>query len=480
MTKTGKDREGNFHPPKGKPSGEGSAKGITEVDISTPAELLTEEDLPGDIHFRHPNRNPDKRSERTVKKDTSATGKNSTITNTVDNEGEEITPPLEIEDLTRDVLKSLVGKNSANCITIFIPTHQSGMEVNEQVDLITFKSALQKAAAILRRKNIPDHIIQHTLAPAYKLLLNDRFWRTMKSGLAVFLDKDFFQYYRMPVAPVEKTIVGTSFTLGPLSILSQQKEYFYLLVLSKKQAQIYRADRFSIQNIPISELPRGMDDVIHFEEKDDQKLFRTGSSGAGHGANYHGIGAGKPDDKQNIAIYLEEVDETLRKELLAKENHPLLLAGVEYLLPIFKQVSKYPNICSEFLRGSYENADARSLHGSAMEIMQSYFNQSRDKALELYGNKSATELTSSIPEDVIPAAFYGRVSTLFVRKGSELWGSFNEMDNQLTIHADQQDNDESLVERTIAKTLETGGLIYELDSELMPGENTPLAAIMRY
>jgi hypothetical protein len=54
------------------------------------------------------------------------------------------------------------------------------------------------------------------------------------------------------------------------------------------------------------------------------------------------------------------------------------------------------------------------------------------------------------------------------------------MDNQLTLHTEQQDNDESLVERAIAKTLETGGLIYELDAEMMPAQDTPLAAIMRY
>ena len=196
-------------------------------------------------------------------------------------------------------------------------------------------------------------------------------------------------------------------------------------------------------------MPRGVDDVVHFEEKDDQKLFRTGSSGAGEGANYHGIGAGKPDDKENITMYLDEVDETLWKEILHTEYVPLVLAGVEYILSLFKKVTQYNHVWDKYLTGNFEYVDDSSLYKQAREIVEPYFRERVNKAKTTYGNQSATALTSSVPEDVIPAAYYARISQLFVEKNAQIWGTFDEQNNQLVIHNNQELNDDSLTDKAV-------------------------------
>jgi hypothetical protein len=111
--------------------------------------------------------------------------------------------------------------------------------------------------------------------------------------------------------------------------------------------------------------------------------------------------------------------------------------------------------------------------------MQPYFDQKTTKALGQFGNKSATELTSSVIEDVIPATYYGRVSHLFVCTGEHVWGTFNEMDNTIELHEAQQDNSEDLVDNAVVKTLATGGEVFLLEKEQMPAEGC-VAAIMRY
>ncbi|HEY9007214.1 baeRF7 domain-containing protein [Ohtaekwangia sp.] len=494
----GKDREGKFHPSKGKPSGLGKENsvelhlkedGALDQYLET-AEKYTDgpEEMPANVRVRHPNRNVDKhtenategRSARTYSRPASKKAESSFTSYENGSSGTDTTAGLEHSGtLTRSLFEQLANHQADIYITAYLHTHPSGVEVNEKQDLIAFKNILQQTMAQLRQVGIDETSAARMLAPGYELLKNDTFWQTQSQGLAVFISNDLFQYIKLPIAPPEALLMGPSFFLHPLIPLITAREYFYLLVISKKQSKIFRVDQFNIQHIPVPELPRGIDDVVHFEEKDDQNLWRTGSSGAGGGANYHGVGAGKPDEKENIALYLEEVDETLWENLLNKENVPLLLAGVDYLLPIYRSIAGYKNICSENLTGSYEHEDIHTLHQRALEVMTPYFNERHQKALASYANQSATDLTSSIPADVIPAAYYGRVAHLFVQQNEHIWGTFDEMANKLTIHDTQQPGDECLLNKAVIKTILTGGEVHILEKEKMPADSS-IAAQFRY
>lgn len=146
-------------------------------------------------------------------------------------------------------------------------------------------------------------------------------------------------------------------------------EKFFVLILSKKNAKFFRGDLSGLHHVEISELPNGIEDVVHLEEKDDKKLYRTGSSGGGAGSNYHGMGAGTPDDKENISMYLKEVDRTLWKEGLNNEKAPLVLGGVEYVVAIYKDISQYKHIADKVLTGSLENEDPKEIYRRAKEIV---------------------------------------------------------------------------------------------------------------
>jgi hypothetical protein len=283
----------------------------------------------------------------------------------------------------------------------------------------------------------------------------------------------------LPFSVEKQCYINHSFYTSALLPLLNSTEHFYLLVLSKHKATLYEADAYGMQEVPVEGMPRGMDDVVHFEEKDDQQLFRTGGSGAGGGANYHGMGAGRPDEKANISMYMDEVDETLWKEVLSTKHVPLLLAAVDYMIPIFKKRTNYKHIVEDALTGNFEHESINVLYGKAKEKMQPYFEQRRLQALERYGNNSATGLTSSIPADVIPACYYSRVDVLFVQKGARLWGSFNEQDNELSLHDTEQEGDECLLNAAAVKAIETGAEVFKLDKEQMPADS-PVAALMRY
>ena len=483
----GKDREGTYHPPKGKPSGSGKEEGVglkpamvgSEDQYLDMADKYTDgpDEMPANVRVRHPNRNVNKGEPRKEPKNNNNTQKTRT-----DASGEERAPavPEQLPGvLTREIFQDLANHEAEFCISIYLPTHRSGVEVNELQDNLAFKNALQRVAGELKEKGVDQTRIQKILEPGYELLRNTPFWRSMEQGLAVFITEDMFKYVKMPDKPHEEVLLNSTFMLKQLVNAMTIKEYFYLLSISKKQVKFFRADAFGMKQIELEELPNGVDDVVHFEEKGDQKLFRSESGMGGSGAAFHGHGAGKADEKDHIATYLEEVDDTLWDEVLNRENVPLLLAGVEYLLPIYKSVSDYNNIWDDVITGNQEYEDTNALYQKARSVMEPYFRERTQKALQNYGNQSATALTTTNAEEVIPAAHYGRIWHLFLVKGCHVWGTFDEMENRLTIHEEKAEGDECLVDRAVIKTILNGGDVHFLSPEDMPS-GAKMAALLRY
>lgn len=480
----GKDREGKFHPRKGKPSGSmKESAGLKPISTSAFEENLAiadkytvgDEEPSPHLRIRHPNRNVDKREDR--QQDRTEIQNTKAGRETFTEAPAETTPDQLIAVLSKEAFAALATYQSSCCISFYMSTHASGVEVNERMDATTFKNMLQQITTQLKQKDMNQLEIEKMLKPGYELLRVEDFWYDMKEGLAVFIADGYFKYMKMPFKPKDEILINTSFYLTPLLPLMANADYFYLLVLSKKQAKLYRADAFGMSHIRIDELPNGINDVVHVEEKDDQKHFQTGSRAPGE-TNIH-TWSSAPDVKENIAMYFDEVDETLCNSVLNQENVPLLLAGVDYLIPIYKSVAKYKPIWEDSLTGNFERAEYRSLYLQARQKMERYFDERHAKALEAYWNQSATALTTSAPADVIPAAHYKQVWHLFVQKDEHIWGRFDEMNNKLTIHDKQEEGDECLIDRAVIKTILNAGEVHILPKDRMP-DKSQIAALMRY
>ena len=432
------------------------------------------DEISPDVHVMHHNRNTGKGEDFSRTGDASSKSRQQTL-----NEEFTKTIPEELPGIIdKDLFNYLSAYKADVCVSILLPTHASGVEVNEQVDFIAFKNALQQVEKTLQQKNIETTRVRKILKPAYEMLRDDKLWKTLSKGLVLYFSDDFFKFIRLAGPVKNEILVNSTFSVSALVPFMVRKEYFYLLVISKKTPQLYRADAFGIEHIPVDEMPLAVDDVVHFENKDDQKLFRAGGGDKG-GANYHGIGSGKPDEKQNVAAFLEEVDDTIWKSHLHYSTVPLLLAGLDHHIPIYRSVSDYNNIWPEALTGNHKMEDPHELHERAMEIMRPYFGRSLQRALEEYGNKSATDLTSVNSYKIIPAAFYGKISRLFVQKDVQIWGAFNEETNELKVFSTMKDGAENLADRAAAKTIQNGGEVFVMDKDTMP-EPGELAAIFRY
>ncbi len=485
----GKDENGVFHPGKGKPSGINKEEGLG-IQATPPEKMneyieisekytIGEDELDPAVPVRHRNRNTSKGEDRykgKENKEESNKSNNETFT--------EERAPVVAEQLpgvlTKDIFTELANYKGDCCISLFLGAHSSGVEVNEQYDPINFKNQLQEITKRLKDKGHDQAFIEKLLEPGYELVRDNDFWTQQSPGFAVFIADGFLKYIKMQVVPTEELVIEPTFYVTPLIPIMTSKEYFYLLVISKQSAKLFKADAFGMQIVPL-ELPQSIEEVKRVA---DSSTFRTGESGrrapsASFPGSIHGAGGGNPGDKDNMLTYFEAVDDILWEKVFNKENAPLVLAGVEYVLPIYRSAADYHNVWPEALTGNRDQQETISLYNDAKELMKPYFEQRVNKALETYMNNSATGLTSSIAADVIPAAYYSQVSHLFVTKGEHIWGTFDEMANELVFHDTPDEGGEDLIDNAVVKTLANGGEVFLLEKEKMPAD-CQVAALMRY
>ncbi len=388
-----------------------------------------------------------------------------------------------MELLSKEELIELGNYRSEHCISIYVPTHKSGNEVNERYDQIVFKNKLQRAKTELSNKGLDPVLIDKILKPGFELLKDDDFWHNQREGLAIFISQGFFNFIRVPYSVKEEFLLNHSFLIAPLLPVVAKRQHFYMLVISKNDCKFYEGDQFGMQKLEVEGLPYNMADVVPFERKDPEQTHRRAGAAAGKGAtvgaSFHGHGSGLADEDEYMQQYFKEVDQTLWKEVLHNQHVPLIIAAVEFEIALYKQVANYKFISDENLTGNYEHEDRQSLYLKAKEKLAPYFKEYANKALKNYYDSSATNLALAYPTKVIPAAYYAQVSDLFVERNTHIWGSFNEQDNKLAINIEKQPNDDCLINNTIIKTLMNGGEVHLLDKEKMPADG-PIAAFLRF
>ncbi|HEY0670199.1 MAG TPA: hypothetical protein VGD22_18605, partial [Sphingobacteriaceae bacterium] len=105
-----------------------------------------------------------------------------------------------MEIISKSEFAELANFKSECSISIYLPTHRSGVEVNEQQDLIVFKNSLQQVRRSLQGKGYNNSQIDEILKPGTELLQDDSFWYNLSGGLGIFIAKGFFKTVKFPKA----------------------------------------------------------------------------------------------------------------------------------------------------------------------------------------------------------------------------------------------------------------------------------------
>lgn len=384
--------------------------------------------------------------------------------------------------LTIQELQELINKDSRLFVSIYMPTFRSGVDVRQNP--IKFKQLLREAEAELYNMEMTKQEVETFLKPATNLIDEIRFWQNQSDGLALILHSDGLDYYRVPFEFKESVNVGQKIYIKPLLPLFTGNGQFNILALSKNQVRLFRCTRQNIKEIELQDAPDSMHDVQVDDDPRTKLELRKSNQTGKNQLTYNKVtqAQGNENDyeRNELTRYFRAIDESLCK-MNKSEVLPLVLAGVEYLIPIYREKSNYPYIVEEFVRGNPELLNGKELHKLAWEIVEPLFIKDQRLAEEKYKqfHGQRNKLFANSLEKIIPAAFSGQIESLFLDGNSEQWGKFNHENNYLEIHEDVKDGDEDLIEYVSLLTLSRGGNVFAVSSEEIP-DNSIVAAVLRY
>ncbi len=384
--------------------------------------------------------------------------------------------------LTRAELEQLMLKEQPWCVSIYLPTHRVGVET--QQDPIRLKNLLREAERLLAVQGVGTHDVQKMLEPASRLLQDSDFWQHQSDGLAIFLSSNGIRRYRLPLKFEELVVVVDHFHLKPLLPLFTGDGRFYILALSQNKVRLLDGTRYTVSEVDIEQVVSSLAEALPAaDHQASLQLHTSGSVGgmAGTGSvTFHGQGEGSESAKHDLLRYLRLVADGLT-ESLQGDRVPLVLAGVEYLLQIYKEVNTYPHLIDTVITGNPDQLSADELHHSAWDIIRPLFQVANEEAVAHYQQLvgQASERAATTLEKIVPAAYQGRVETLFVAVGVQHWGVFDPVTNVIDVHDHMESGDEPLADLAAVQTYLKGGTVYAVEPDKVPG-GTSAAAVLRY
>lgn len=380
-----------------------------------------------------------------------------------------------IDLLTNDQLRDIAGTQAPGCVSLYLPTHRAGPEV--QQDPIRLKNLLGAARRELEDLGIDSDTIRDRTAPAERLLHDSDFWARGENGLAVLLGPSGMLTHHLGATPDELVVVADRFHIKPLLGSVTSGEVFWVLSISQNRVRLLRGGPTGAAEVALEDIPESLAAALWFEDRERQ-LQSHGANRVGRGrvsATFHGQGLGKDTQHADLARFLRAVD-TGVTHVVDDPGQPIVLCGVERDLAAFREVSRNASLLDDAVRGNCDHRSPTELHDAAWPLVQHTFAAERDRV--------ASQIASSNgrSEHDLAAAFAaardGRVESLIVALGVRRWGVADDR-GDIVVHDAREPGDRDLLDALALETMTHGGDVHAVDPAEVPGGGD-LAALMRW
>ncbi|WP_405237074.1 baeRF7 domain-containing protein [Lentisalinibacter orientalis] len=371
-------------------------------------------------------------------------------------------------------------------VTVVVPS--TALPSERQENEIRLKNAIAEADAQLQTLGLDDRRRGAVLGPLIEARDGGTFWpeEPLDGGLAAYTTGSGLTRITLPQRPRELTVVGWRFHLKPVLQAKSLTGPFALLAISQNDVRLFEgdydghldhhSDRRGLRQLDLAgRAPRSLEESAGRDLTEPNLQHHAGHRGSSE-AIYHTHGGGKDDVTPELKRFLREVDSAVQ-DFLPHREAPLVLAGVESLLALYRQVSDLPAILEDDLHGNVEHLSAAELHERARELMERHqLRDDRNAAAALADAVGSGSATDSIDKALL-ATLEGRVSEIVVAGDREDWGYVDEGAHEVR-HRDELPR-EDLLDRAAVETWLHGGRVRVLPAEALPGERL-VCASLRY
>lgn len=261
-------------------------------------------------------------------------------------------------------LSELRSFRDSYCVSIYVPfIEPSGATNPEQIE---FKNLLRQASVALIAAGAKPKVAEDTLRPARELINSQEFWPNKRSSLAVFAQQEFFRYYHLPDSGAPHLLtIDKRFNLKPLLAAMRDDTRYYLLALSHRSVKLFEGGHYEIKRVEPKGFPSDMKATLRIDELPKWSETHTVAPTSREASEaFHGQYNRRQTDKTMLVEFFQHINKSLQLFLRGREA-PLVIGGVDYLLPLYRQVNTYPYLLPEVITGNLEHIDLDELREQA-------------------------------------------------------------------------------------------------------------------
>lgn len=373
----------------------------------------------------------------------------------------------------------LANVHAKLCISIFIPTHHFRETSLIDQDVLIFKNQLKTVRAELRLRSIDENLQDQFLRPLENLLEDSDFWRHQNNCLAIFLSEGFFQTYELSITCSSLVYVASTFFLKPLIPLLYEDGKFLILTLELNKVQLYLYTGEDISHIPLPhKTPSRLEEAVGYDFEEKSLQIRSQQHGDKRSV-YHGQGEGKEDRKNEILRFFREINKGVAA-VVGDQKYPMILAGIEYLVPIYRKANTYKNLWETPLILHPSDLHVEEILRRARELMMPIWKRGFSTKSNQFKQLEKTSKVAIGISEILPLAYQGNIDSLFIQTHYETWGVFDPEKKSVRLDKNKNLINTSLTNLAAIQVILKGGKVFLVDEEQMPIDKAEIVSLNRH
>lgn len=363
------------------------------------------------------------------------------------------------------------------CLSVYIPLSTAPPNQGAKANALEWKETLRTLEPKLQQYG----------AAGRELCESIRDWEGLVQGqppqgrsVAVLRSPDVFCVTWIEEPVKSRAELGPHFYIRPLLPELTRDKAFYILALSQKNVRLLRCTSRTSEEVSFPQHVATSFEAYMNSAKPDHVTDNRATAGPGAGSS-KGVmfttSSEREDKDEYLAHFYRQVDRGAEETLRGKPE-PVVLAGVEYELALYRSLHSNLRLAHECVQGAPNSLKSGEMHARALDAMLRCHEKKVDEALAQYNHKVGAGASNRL-KDVVTAAHDGRVLTLLVSDSLERAGAFDASTHTVKGRETGGSEDEDLVNDAAVQTILHAGQVFVVPNGKMPN-GTPLAAIFRF
>jgi hypothetical protein len=369
---------------------------------------------------------------------------------------------VEYKDIpTKADIERIAAHREPGCVSIYLPTGTTPPEADRA--RIELKNHLSQAVRALESLGVSKQRIA-TVQAEGELILEDRdFWRYQSRSLAVFLDGEVAETFRLPNRLTSACEVADRFYVKPLLRAITFPQSALILALAQNSVRLIRV---------APEAPPALLEVPGMPHDVAAAAGLISISGRSPDGRIQG----SEGQKVRMLEYAQAIDRALRP-LLVNSSEPLILAAAEPLSGIFRGANAYPHLVEETIGGNPEEKTEDELSVAARTVLDALYARKTAALKSDFESRIAAGTALVDLSDIARAATFGAVETLVFDIDKRIPGTIDDETGAVVLAPDDAPGHYGVVDEIIRRSLGSKARVYAVRADDVPGGGAVSAAV---